>query len=418
MTKQAWLLAAILLAAFILRFWNLDAPKMGADESLHYFPEMQQIHRLPFSQQRLHPTDLYHATSPNPVGHPLFATQVVNLAMRLFGATETTGRGVMALAGVLLVGLTYLLGRDLYSARHGLIAAAIACLLPLAVRYQRTLYLDPIYSLLTAAWIWCLFQAWQPAGALKWTAAAGILLGLAAASKTSAPILAVLAMAYVAWRWRPAAAPPAPARPETKRARRKARRVSQSRFPGWLYTPPARLALMVGLALLVFLVFVAPGPYIQAIRNPVDTAYQNRSAAFYLNHLWQQRTWLAGVALTLWTPPVLIAAAAGLVIIARRWRLANSADALLLLWLAATGPLLFVHLAGLSGEHGYLSFVAPVALLAAVAVAALPQRWLAPALVAILLPMLPATLLYGHRLLPTPYNSYLNNVDAPITPSP
>jgi hypothetical protein len=444
MTVQKWLLAAILLVAFVLRFWNLGAPKMGADESLHYFPEMQEIHRFPFAQQRIHPTDLYHATSPNPVGHPLFATQVVNVVMRMLEPTEATGRGVMAFAGVLLVAVAYLLGRDLYDEQHGLIAAAIAALLPQAIRYQRTLYLDPIYSLLTAAWIYCFFRALQrPAGHTGWTVAAGVLLGLVGATKTSALILLVLVVVYAAlcwWQERTVAgqksgtqersgegkrSPSAPSK--RKKEDRRARRTSPKLLPDWFYTIPVQTALMVAIALLVFLIFVSPGSYLEAIRNPVDTAYQNQSMVKYLRHFWQVREWVMGVAFYLWTPFVLLAAVGGLLVILFSWRRTpapaallqlrergkTAADMLLVLWLIVTGPLLFVHLAGLSGEHGYLSFVVPVALLAAVAVSALPRRWLLPALGLILAPMLPAAILYGLRLVPTPYNSYLNNVDAP-----
>jgi len=179
---------------------------------------------------------------------------------------------------------------------------------------------------------------------------------------------------------------------------------------------PARVILIVGSACLVFVVFVAPGSYLEAIRHPVDTGYQDLSPIFLLSHLWRQRAWLGGVALFLWTPPVLLAAAGGLILIVRRWGRASAADVLLVIWLVTTGPLLFLHLAGLSGEHGYLSFVAPVGLLAAVAIMALPRRWLLAALLATLVVMLPATLLYGYRLAPTPYASYLNNVDAAPAP--
>lgn len=435
MTIQKWLLAAILLVALVLRFWNLGAPKMGADESLHYFPEMQQIHQLPFEQQRIHPTDLYHATSPNPVGHPLFATQVVNFVMRILEPTERVGRGVMAFAGVLLVGVAYLLGRDLYDEQHGLIAAAIAAALPQAIRYQRTMYLDPIYSLLTAAWVWCLFRALRrPEGHLGWTVAAGVLLGLVGATKTSAPILLALVVVYAALRWWQER--PGIKSVETgskKKAAKRGRRTSHNLMPDWFYTIPMQAGLMVVVALIVFLVFVSPGPYLEAIRNPVDTAYQNQSMGNYLRHFWRVREWVLGVALYLWTPPVLVAAVGGLVVMWLRWRkrpslptplsrrergVTGAADVLVVLWFVVTGPLLFVHLAGLSGEHGYLSFVVPVGLLAAVGVSALPRRWLLPALALILVPMMPAAVLYGLRLVPTPYNSYLNNVDAPPAGTP
>lgn len=395
MTWQKWLLGAILLVALGLRFWNLHGTKMVPDESAHYFPEMQQSHELTFAQQRIHPTYRYHGTSPNPVGHPMFAIQVVNVVMRLLGPTDTVGRGVMALCGLLLVAMVYLLGRDLYDEQHGLVAAAIAALLPEAVRYQRTLYLDPLYSLLTAAWVWCLHHGLRrPVGQLKWLVAAGVLLGLAAATKTSAPLLVVLALAYgIVRSWQ--------------------ERGLQSAY---------RVGLMLVVAYLVFFVFVSPESYWQAIRNPVDDAYQNMTVISYLSYAWEVRDWLVGVGLYLWTPPLLLAAVAGLVFIGLRWlkspgtstspaKETKAADALVVLWLIANGPLFFLHLQRLSAEHGYLSFVSPIALLAAVGLFALPRRWLLPALMIVLLPMIPTTILYGLRLVPVPYDSFMNLVD-------
>jgi 4-amino-4-deoxy-L-arabinose transferase-like glycosyltransferase len=385
------LLAGILAASVVLRFWNLDAPPMSADESLHYFPEMQHIHLLPFSEQRAHPTFLYHATPPNPMGHPAFAIQLTNMAMRLFSATPEVGRGVMALSGCLLVFAAFLLGRDLFSREHGIAAAAIACLLPLAVRYQRTLYLDSVYSLLTGAFAWCLFRSLE-SSRLAWPMASGTLLGLAAATKTSAPLLVLLAIAYPALVWWRA---------------RNAAPVKDS--GGWSLL--FKMSLVLTLSVLVFCVLVSPASYVESIRNPADTAYRDRSLAFYLAHLWTRRAWVVGVGLFLLTPPVLLAAVAGLAHIAARWGEARQGDTLVLLWLVATGPLLFLHLGGLSGEHGYLSFVLPVALLAAAGVNALPREWRRFAWALILAATIPAAILYGHRLAPTPYDSYLNSVD-------
>lgn len=419
LTPPRMVLAAIILVAAVVRFWDLGGPRMSADESLHYFPEMQNIHQLPFEQQRIHPTDLYHATSPGPVGHPLFAVQVANVVMRVLEPTAAVGRGVMVVSGLLLVGLAYLIGRDLYSEKHGLIASAITAFLPLAVRYQRTLYLDPMYSLLTAAWFWCLLRAFGRSANLGWLAAAGVLLGLTAATKTSAPFLMIIAVGYVAYCWwqgRTEAKAAATATKNNKKKEKRQRRSSHQLFPEWFYGPWSKLVMMLGLGLIVFLVFVSPRSYFEAIRNPVDTGFQNKGLVEYLIHLWAVRDWLAGVSLYLWTPPVLIAAAVGFVVIGRRWRLFQAADLLLILWLIAVSPLLLLHTAGLSGEHGHLSFIVPVALLAAVGIVALPARWLVPAVVVVLLPMIPATILYGLRLVLIPYTSYLNAVDGEPAP--
>lgn len=387
-------LAGIFIAACLLRFWNIGAPALTADESLHYFPEMQQIHLLSFAEQRGHPTALYHSAPPNPMGHPALAVQVANLAMRLLGPSPETARGVMALSGSMLVLLAFALGRDLYSRDHGVAAAAVACVLPLAVRYQRTLYLDAVFSLLVAAFAWCLFRGLRSRRP-GWTAAAGILLGLATATKTSGPLVALFGIGFALFAWQRSR------RPET----------AEDQSLGAPRSVIVKLVLMLALGGVVSSILVSPTSYVESIRNPADTAYRGRDLMFYATHLWTSRGWLGGVALFLWTPPVLIAAAGGVALIARRRHENKHSDALAISWLIATAPLLVLHLAGLSGEHGYLSFVVPVALLVAIAVQALPRNWRAFAWVLILAATIPATILYGHRLTPTPYGSYLNNVD-------
>jgi 4-amino-4-deoxy-L-arabinose transferase-like glycosyltransferase len=390
--QTRWVLSGILLVAILIRFWNLDQPKMSADESLHYFPEMQTVNRLSFDHQRHHPTDLYHATPPNPIGHPLFAVQVANLVMQLLAPTPTVGRGVMAAAGVLLVGVIYLLGRDLFDRRYGLVAAAMAAIVPLAVRYNRTMYLDSIYALLTALLIWLLVRTFSSRNP-KWFLAAGVVLGLAGATKSSAPFLIPLIIGYgVFWWWQSCTTPATP---------------QQFTLPVWV-----KLASILLIGFIVFYIFVDPGSYLHAIRYPVDPSYQNRTIVSYIVLLWQARDWLLGVALYLWTPPLLIAALAGLVMLVRHeWRKPSHVLILMVLWLFCFAPLIPLHLRGLSGEHGYISFVAPVTLLAAFAVMQLKRLWLTISFVVIMATMLPATILFGHRLMLLPYNSYLNGVD-------
>ena len=412
-TVARWLqpsrvLPLILLLAMVIRLWNIDQPKMSADESMHYFPEMQQIHQLGFDQQRRHPTDLYHATSPNPIGHPLFAVQLTNIFLQLIVPSASVARGVMAMAGVALVGMVYLLGRDLFSRRHGLVAALLAALVPLAVRYNRTMYLDSIYSLLVALLIWLLVRAYLTRQ-WRWFLLAGVVLGLAAATKTSAPFMVPLIIVYGAFGWWQARQePPPPKRKERKRSRS---RSTEFGVPLW-----AKFGAILILGFVVFYIFVDPGAYIQSIRHPVDTAYQNRSIGFYLQAMWNSRDWLLGVMLYLWTPPLLLAALGGLILLIREeWRKPSHVLVLMLLWLVSLGPLVPLHLRGLSGEHGYISFVAPVTLLASVGLMYLTQRWMTIALIIVIVVMLPATVLFGHRLMLLPYNSYLNVVDGEVS---
>lgn len=402
--ESPWPLVVILLLATVLRFWNLSLPKMSGDESLHYFPEMQQIHNLPFEQQRRHPTDLYHATPPNPIGHPLFAVQVTNIVMQMIAPTAEVGRGVMAAFGVGLVGMIYLLGRDLFDRRYGLLAALMAAVLPEAVRFNRTLYLDSVYAFLVALLVWLLIRSFTSQHP-KWYLSAGVVFGLASATKTSGPFLIPLIIGYGAfWWWQGRSAPAAPTRKERKQARRRHDFV----VAAWVKT----LIILV-LGFIVFMIFVDPGAYIEAIRDPVDTSYRNRPISAYPSAMWTARNWFVGVALYLWTPPFIIAAVAGFILMIRReWRKPSHQLVLLVLLLICLAPLIPLHSPGLSGEHGHLPFVAPVTLLASVALMALQQLWRTVALVVIILTMLPATILFGYRLILTPYSSYLNGIDS------
>jgi hypothetical protein len=195
-----------------------------------------------------------------------------------------------------------------------------------------------------------------------------------------------------------------PARKERKRGRSR----SQFVMPVW-----AKVGVILILGFVVFYIFVDPGSYFEAIRNPVDSSYRNRTLAAYPPALWAARGWFLGVATYLWTPPIVIAAVAGLIVMIRReWRKPSHILVLMVLWLGSLAPLLVLHSPGLSGEHGHLPFVAPVTLLAAYALMQLKRLWLTIAFAVVLLTMLPATILFGHRLMLLPYSSYLNVIDS------
>jgi len=414
-----WVCGAIVLAAALLRLWNLGAPAMTADESGHYFIEMRYIHQIPFAQQRFHPVLMAHAESPNAVGHPLLAVQLTNLVMRVLPDTATTARGVQAMAGVAMVGAICLLGKDLFGERAAIVAGALASFMPLAVRYNRSLYLDSIFALLVTLMTWTLFRAFsrQRPG---WTVAAGVLLGLAGATKTSAPLLLPFVAGYglfchIRGGW----SGPVRHRGTEKRAARSASEgaagllaeTSDGPGCGRQGAPPAiKLLVILATAFLVFLVDVAPAAYWKAIVSPVDPDYQ-RTMLEWIRSLWEARGWLLGVSVYLWTPLVLIAAALALARAVLNWRHASRAEALLVLWLLSLMPLVLLHLPGTSGENGYLPLVAPVCLLAQTSMLRLRRGWRALALTLTLVSLATGAVLFGWRLMPTPYCSYMDLVD-------
>jgi hypothetical protein len=182
----------------------------------------------------------------------------------------------------------------------------------------------------------------------------------------------------------------------------------QSVIPSWI-----KVVAILLIGFVVFYILVDPGSYSQAILHPVDTGFQNRTVGIYITSIGNSGNWFLGNALYLWTPALVLAAPAGLILLIRReWRKPSHVLILMLLWLLCLAPLFLLHLPGMSGENGYLPFVAPVTLLASFALLQLKRLWLTIALVIILATMVPAAVLFGHRLMLLPFNSYLNNIDS------
>lgn len=105
---------------------------------------------------------------------PLFLYAVAG-AMGLLGATETAARLPSLLATAFTVALTFWLGRKLYGAGTGLLAAWLVALSPFTLLFAPTAFTDPLLVALVMAA--CLAAAYGRAG---W---AGVALGLAIATK-------------------------------------------------------------------------------------------------------------------------------------------------------------------------------------------------------------------------------------------
>lgn len=106
------LLFALVALAAVLRFYDLGAESLWNDELASW-----TISNQPSVAQVL--STLYW--DPHPPGHIL----VLHLVIRFFGDSEAALRAFSAIAGVFSVPAIFLLGRRLFDARVGLIAAAL-----------------------------------------------------------------------------------------------------------------------------------------------------------------------------------------------------------------------------------------------------------------------------------------------------
>lgn len=314
------ILCALIVSGVILRIWKIDNVRISGDEG-HYFGDTISFWIRDPSTWRYHPTEGPHAASPGPQGHPVFAQLLVRIAYRLIGASQVTMRVAFALAGIATIVLVLIGGNTLGGRETGQTAAAIMALLPLAVRFNRTLYLDSIFTLLGAL---LLLVIWKALDNKKWGwwLVCGAVVGLLMGTKTSGffflPLLGATAL--------------------------------MGSLPGRERMRNILSAFAV--AIVVWIVLVDPDSYVRSIIYPVDTGYQSRSIWWFIRYAFMRRAYLFNVITWLITWPVFIIAALGLVDILKRWR-EKQREGILVLYLLFTSPIVLIHLPGLSGEHGY-----------------------------------------------------------------
>src|SRR5215203_4282577 len=115
-----------MLLASVLRFYGLVIQSLRFDELATWrFASM--------SPSRILATTGSNGSDPHPPGYYLF----IHYWMQLAGDAEWALRFPSAVAGVLSVLVTFLLGRRLYSAREGLIAALLMTVLWAPIYYSQ-----------------------------------------------------------------------------------------------------------------------------------------------------------------------------------------------------------------------------------------------------------------------------------------
>jgi 4-amino-4-deoxy-L-arabinose transferase-like glycosyltransferase len=131
------LLVLILLLAFGLRFYGLDAQSLWNDEG----SSVALAQRDPGAIARAAAQDI----------HPPLYYWLLSGWVRLFGASETAVRALSALLGVILVALTYALGQRLMGWWAALAAAFLAAIHPFQVYYSQETRMYMLLAVLTAA---------------------------------------------------------------------------------------------------------------------------------------------------------------------------------------------------------------------------------------------------------------------------
>ncbi|MBD3404479.1 tetratricopeptide repeat protein, partial [candidate division GN15 bacterium] len=109
----------------------------------------------------------------------------------LFGDGLWVGRLFGLVIGLSSVGMTYAIGRRLFTPSAGLIAAVIHAVYPIAVYFESELLLDPLYTLLLQLAVFASLGWWQQKGWWRFLLAGG-LFGLAAICRPTALVFAII----------------------------------------------------------------------------------------------------------------------------------------------------------------------------------------------------------------------------------
>ncbi|MGI8715035.1 MAG: glycosyltransferase family 39 protein [Solirubrobacteraceae bacterium] len=160
------LVVGLAVLAAVLRFASLSHQSYWLDES-------QAVHELGLSFGAM-----LHAWSADEWNPPLYLIVAWPWA-KLFGTGELGLRALSALLGVAVVPLLYLSGRDLISARAGLMAALPAAVKPFLIWYSQGAREYMLLGTLCAASLWCFARAWRdPTGRrlLWWALLSGLAL--------------------------------------------------------------------------------------------------------------------------------------------------------------------------------------------------------------------------------------------------
>ncbi len=137
-------LLLVLLLATALRFYCLDRQSLWADEGNSVALAGRSLADITYrAAYDIHPPLYYY---------------LLHFWVRLFGSSEFAVRSLSAVIGVLLVGLTFLLGRHFFDSQVGLVAAFLSAISPFQVYYSQEARMYILLAALSALSVYFLFR--------------------------------------------------------------------------------------------------------------------------------------------------------------------------------------------------------------------------------------------------------------------
>ena len=129
--KESIIVIIIVGLAFFLRFWDLGWNGFNGDESIY----SGQAASLIGKEEFLRDFPAFRA-------HPLLLQSLVSIAFALFGIYDTVARLVPVIFGTLTVFVTYLVAKELFDKKIGLVSSLVLALLPFHIVLSRQVLVD------------------------------------------------------------------------------------------------------------------------------------------------------------------------------------------------------------------------------------------------------------------------------------
>ena len=185
---EAWALGGLIVLASVIRILTIDNQSYWSDEALTAYEA-----QLPFGA--MIQTVTHVETTP-----PLYFVLIWGWG-HVFGTGEIALRSISTLAGIGLVPITYLCGRELSGSRAGLLAAAFVAVNPFMIWYSQEARAYMLLAALTGGAFLCFLKARREPSArnLTWWAA---LSSLALMTHFFAGFAIAPEALWLLWRWR------------------------------------------------------------------------------------------------------------------------------------------------------------------------------------------------------------------------
>lgn len=143
---HVWAVVVFTAAGAFLRLWRLGADGLWRDEAQGLFVAAKAF-----------PNGISGALISD--GHPPLFFFLMHFWAKLWGTNEFGIRLLPALFGIAMIPLLYVVGRDLFDRRVGVLAAGLGAFLPMAVLVSRQARMYTLLPLLALLSIWTLYDA-------------------------------------------------------------------------------------------------------------------------------------------------------------------------------------------------------------------------------------------------------------------